>query len=60
MTYYKDITWCANKTCIKDCLRKLTPQIEQEAIEGNWWLSVADFDCEENETNDYLQYNRLG
>ena len=52
MPYYKDITWCANKTCTKECDRRLTPYVEAICKDEGWWYAVADFNCEDKEDAD--------
>lgn len=51
MITYKDMTFCVNKLCRKDCNRRLTPEINKEAEENGLWLAVAVFDCEEENAN---------
>ena len=51
MPYYMDKTFCVNKDCKKECNKRLTPEIEQKAKLGKWWLVVADYNCKDKETN---------
>ena len=53
MITYRDMTFCDNKNCKKDCYRKLTKEVCKKANEFGLPISVAIFDCDEedNENN---------
>ena len=42
---YKDITFCTNKECKKECDRRLTCKIEEAAKQFGLPLAVASFIC---------------
>lgn len=46
--YYKDITWCVNKQCTKECDRRYTEEVAQEAKECGYLVCVSDFNCEDD------------
>lgn len=52
MITYRDMTFCVNKECTKECKRRLTPQIEKEAEQFGLPLAIAEFMCnKEDKTN---------
>ncbi len=50
MFTYKDMTFCANKKCTKECPRRLTPKIEETCKNEGWWYACAFFNCEDNKS----------
>lgn len=52
MPCYRDMTYCVNKVCKKECSRRLTPYIEEICKDEGWWYAVADFNCEDKEDAD--------
>lgn len=53
MYTYRDMTFCINKDCEKECSRRLTPEIILQARKYKVAISYADFKCEDkdNESN---------
>lgn len=51
MITYRDMTFCVNKECIKECKRRLTPQIEEEAKQFGLPLALAEFTCNKEDRN---------
>lgn len=53
MFTYRDRTFCVNKECKKECLRRLTPKIEEDARLSGMPLAVAEYQCgkEEDDSN---------
>ena len=45
MPYYRDMTWCVNKSCTKECDRRLTPYVEAICKDEGWWYAVAEFNA---------------
>lgn len=54
MICYKDMTFCANRNCEKDCKRKITEKVIQESNLYNLNLSVAGFVCNEENNFEYF------
>lgn len=53
MFTYRDRTFCVNKECKKECLRRLTPKIEEDARLAGMPLAVAEYQCgkEDDDSN---------
>lgn len=45
MITYRDMTFCVNKSCTKECKRRLTPQIEQAAEQYGLPIAMSEFIC---------------
>lgn len=60
MIVYKDMTFCSNRGCKKECRRKLTDEVLQEADSLGLWLSVADFDCGEEVGGGKILFPSMG
>ena len=52
MFTYRDRTYCVNKNCEKECSRRLTKEIEEQADLLGMPLAVAIYDCAEVEDAD--------